>query len=130
MLHVQAFAHANISVRDLDKARAFYGGLLGLKEIPRPPFDNPGVWYEIGDVQIHLSVRDLPPSQEGPGPGRPHLAFWVDDPETVVGRLRQAGVFVRDVPENASGYHQLFIADPDGNVVELIGPRRKEGSTI
>ena len=124
MLSLQAFAHANVSVTDLNRARDFYGGLLGLKEIYRPPFESSGVWYEIGDIQIHLTIRDVSSSEEGPGPSRPHLAFWVDDPALVVRRLSQAGLFVRDVPDNPSGYHQLFIEDPDGNVVELLGPKK------
>ena len=129
MLRLQAFGHANITVTNLEKARAFYGGLLGLKEIPRPAFEFPGAWYQIGDVQIHLSVRNLPtrPSGKERGVrGRPHLAFWVDDPNEVARQLAEAGVFADDAPENPSGYHQLFIEDPDGNVVELLGPTRKE----
>lgn len=42
------FSHVSVTVTDLDKAKAFYGDVLGLKEIPRPDFRFPGVWYSLG----------------------------------------------------------------------------------
>ena len=37
--------HAALIVSDPDAARAFYVGVLGLEEVPRPPtFTFPGLW--------------------------------------------------------------------------------------
>ena len=57
MIAIKKFMHAGLIVSDLQKSRAFYEGLLGLKPNPaRPNFDFDGVWYDIGQNQIHLMV--------------------------------------------------------------------------
>ena len=40
-MNIQAIHHVSLSVSDLERARAFYKDVLGLREIPRPPFDFP-----------------------------------------------------------------------------------------
>jgi glyoxylase I family protein len=52
MIQVETLHHVSISVTDLDQARHFYGDLLGLSEIPRPPFDFPGAWYQLGEIYL------------------------------------------------------------------------------
>jgi catechol 2,3-dioxygenase-like lactoylglutathione lyase family enzyme len=41
-------------------ARAFYGELLGLREVPKPESirDRGGMWYEAGGLDIHISVEE------------------------------------------------------------------------
>src|SRR5699024_631712 len=74
--------HVSLPVTDLEKAKTFYGDILGLKEIERPPFDFPGAWYQIGQQQLHLIVyesaqtlrrRDNMDTKDG------HLAIIVTD---------------------------------------------------
>ena len=52
------YHHVSVCASDLDRARAFYGGRLGLKEIPRPAFEFPGVWYGL-DVSTPTGLRQL-----------------------------------------------------------------------
>ena len=58
-----------------DAARAFYVGVLGLVEQPKPPelAKRGGCWFE-GAVKVHCGVEE---------PFRParkaHIAFWVND---------------------------------------------------
>ena len=42
------------------KARAFYAGVLGMREIEKPPVlaKRGGAWFEAGAAQIHLGVED------------------------------------------------------------------------
>ena len=42
-----------------DDARAFYHGILGLVEKPKPPqlAARGGCWFEIGTLQVHLGVE-------------------------------------------------------------------------
>ena len=48
--------HTSFAVRDLERARAFYGGVLGLQEIERPDFGAiQGVWYGVGNAQVLTS---------------------------------------------------------------------------
>jgi len=56
-----ALHHVALSVTDMDRAAWFYGTVLGLQEIPRPPFDFGGAWYQLGDRQLHLIVH--PPTR-------------------------------------------------------------------
>ena len=41
-------------------ARSFYGGLLGLAEIPKPEAlrGRGGVWFDAGGLDIHISVEE------------------------------------------------------------------------
>ena len=50
-----AFHHFQVTVTDLEKSRAFYGGFLGLPEMPRPIFDFPGAWFALANGQeLHI----------------------------------------------------------------------------
>lgn len=42
--------HIGLLVSDLDRARNFYTNILGFKEIERPEFLIPGVWYSLGSL--------------------------------------------------------------------------------
>ncbi|HET8906025.1 MAG TPA: hypothetical protein VFN11_03570, partial [Ktedonobacterales bacterium] len=43
-----------------EQARAFYGGALGLDEIPKPPAlaARGGLWFRCGAQEVHLGVED------------------------------------------------------------------------
>ena len=118
----QALHHVALSVTDMDRAAWFYGTVLGLQEIPRPPFDFGGAWYQLGDRQLHLIVhpptRTLRGSMEiGPRDG--HLALRVRDRQEVVDRLLAHGIKVLDLPDNLTPWAQVYCCDPDGNVIEF-----------
>jgi catechol 2,3-dioxygenase-like lactoylglutathione lyase family enzyme len=122
------YHHVSVCVSDLDRARAFYGGRLGLKEIARPAFKFPGVWYALdGDIALHIMVTEWPAPR--PAPERfdlvhPHFALWTDDADQTFERLHAAGLSVHDFISTPTGLRQLFVDDPDGNRVEFIGPTR------
>jgi len=54
MIEYEKIHHVSLAVRDLEKARSFYSYTLHFPEIQRPPFKSNGVWYAIGDQQLHL----------------------------------------------------------------------------
>src|SRR5688500_14691015 len=58
MLAIETLHHVSLPVSDLDRARRFYGGTLGLEETDRPPFTFGGAWYRLGDRSLHLIVPD------------------------------------------------------------------------
>jgi glyoxylase I family protein len=110
--------HTAILVRDLERAQAFYGTVLGLEQVDRS-LRYPGVWYQVGDYQLHLLVdadtpHGLHNSQKW-GRNR-HIAFAVTDIQTAKAALTEQGY---PVQMSASGRAALFTYDPDGNVVEL-----------
>jgi glyoxylase I family protein len=125
----KAFNHVSITVTDLGKAKDFYGGLLGFKEIPRPAFNFPGVWYGIGgDLSLHIIVNEAlvrPPVERASFEGRyPHFALWTDDCDATAERLAATGIHVHDLVSTPTGLRQLFVKDPDGNMLEFIGPTK------
>jgi glyoxylase I family protein len=110
--------HAAVLVSDLEKAEHFYGNVLGLSQVDRI-LKYPGVWYQVGEFQIHLMV-DASFQSELQNPqkwGRnPHISLSVADLDAAKTELLAQGCMVQ---MSASGRAALFTQDPDGNVIEL-----------
>ena len=52
-------AQVNVSKSQLEKAREFYLGFLGMKEIARPPvFKSEGFWFHAGEFALGDQVLD------------------------------------------------------------------------
>ena len=124
---VEGLHHAAVTVTDIVRARRFYEDVLGLQAIPRPPFDFEGAWYAAGDRQLHLIVH--PPSRTQRGtrdidPRDGHLAFRVSNYDQAIARLRAHGIPLVEQRENRTPWAQIYITDPDGNVIELNVERR------
>lgn len=125
-LVVEDLQHVTIAVRDLERAKHFYGAVLGLREIERPGFDFSGAWYALGDRQLHLIVNDDAESLRdatGPDSREGHFALRVSDWEATVEHLEANGVEVLARPQNVTPWKQAYVADPDGNVLELNAER-------
>lgn len=114
---VSGLLHVAILVSDLEAAKQFYEGVLGLKQKARPNLESPGVWYNLGDAELHLIVTtgQLPPANERPKKDS-HFALSVEDIELIKKQLNDAGVPFR---ESSAGTPRLFVRDPDGNLIEL-----------
>src|SRR5438552_676192 len=64
----QLIHHVALTVSDLERSRKFYREVLGLVEIPRPPFSFPGAWFTLGGgQQVHLIVHTSPTFRAGKG---------------------------------------------------------------
>ena len=111
---------------DADRARVFYGDVLGLLPDPGRPFipDIPGYWLDVGpNAQIHLiSTEGTSRLADGPGrdPAGPHVALAVADIQEARRELKRLGVDYWSL-KGVTGpdTEQLFMKDPFGNVVEL-----------
>jgi len=116
-MQIKRMLHAALLVTDLERAKAFYGGVLGLKEKPRHTFNFPGAWYDLGDAELHLMVTDteLPAIKDRPRRDF-HVAFEIEDFEETRQAIINSGLEYR---EGRSGLAQLFVRDPDGNLIEL-----------
>lgn len=120
---LQHILHVTWLVSDLPRARAFYEGILGLAPDPaRPDLGFAGVWYTLpGGQQIHLMALPNPDPTEGRvahGGRDRHVAVAVAGLDELAATLQQAGV---DFTRSRSGRAALFVRDPDGNTLELIG---------
>lgn len=101
-----------------DEARAFYGGLLGLPEQPKPPnlAKRGGCWFESDVVKVHLGVEsDFAPARKA------HPAFVVDDVRALAAKLMAAGHRVVE-DEPLAGYDRVYADDPFGNRIEFMQP--------
>ncbi len=117
-MQITQYLHTAILVTHLEQSEYFYGTVLGLTKVDRI-LKYPGVWYQVGAVQVHLIVdlAFLPSLQNSEKMGRnPHLAIGVENLETAQKQLADHGCTVQ---MSASGRAALFTQDPDGNVIEL-----------
>lgn len=111
--------HLNVTVpAGLEEAtKSFYGSLLGLKQMEKP--DGPrkyiGAWYQLGELQLHLSVEDRPRNQDS---GR-HVCYSVADVEAALSAFRSAGIEVISEEQMMNGGLRFFVRDPAGNLIEI-----------
>jgi glyoxylase I family protein len=115
-LGIKCLNHVTLVVRDLVKSRAFYEKFLGLTPISRPNYDFEGLWYQCGNLEIHLLV-----AEEHPPPSRRHLAFEVTDFDRVITSLDRERIHVASGPSIRphDGTRYVFLHDPAGNLIEI-----------
>jgi catechol 2,3-dioxygenase-like lactoylglutathione lyase family enzyme len=98
-----------------DDARAFYGGLLGMAEVPKPEQlrASGGCWFRAGAQEVHVGVEDrfVPARKAHPG-------LVSDDLEALRSRLDAAGV-VTEPDERIPGTARFYADDPFGNRLEF-----------
>jgi catechol 2,3-dioxygenase-like lactoylglutathione lyase family enzyme len=99
-----------------ERARAFYGETLGMRELAKPPelAARGGCWFASGSLQLHLGVEaDFRPARKA------HPGLRCSDYASLLARLRERGIEVREdgaVPTT----RRAFVDDPFGNRLELI----------
>ena len=116
---VRSIVHVQVAipVGGEDVAREFYGGLLGLTEVPKPPelAKRGGCWFDLPEGtcgQLHLGADpDFRPAKKG------HVAFVVADVAELADTARTGGYEV--VEDSAGGSEQVYIYDPFGNRLEF-----------
>lgn len=116
-IHALRVDHVQINVTDLARARRFYEQVLGLSETPRPEsFDFAGCWYRVGEVDVHLVVREAEPLSQR------HFCLWVADVHAAAKHLESQGVPVKwDHKYKIRGVDRFFVFDPDQNRIEIQG---------
>jgi catechol 2,3-dioxygenase-like lactoylglutathione lyase family enzyme len=116
---IVAVHHVQITVApaDVARARAFYCGLLGLREIEKPDIlkARGGFWLALGECQLHVGI------EEGVerGATKAHVAYRVVDIGSWRTRLTAAGLELLDGP-SIPGYDRFEFRDPFGNRLEMI----------
>jgi catechol 2,3-dioxygenase-like lactoylglutathione lyase family enzyme len=114
---------ATIAVRDLEAAKRFYGGTLGLKKTGQ---ENAEVaTYRSGNSTIVVYRSQFA------GTNRATSATWGvgDELESIVGALQRAGVTFEhyDMPgltregdiHRAGDFRAAWFKDPDGNILHI-----------
>jgi len=117
--HVQVAAPAGCEAA----ARGFYGGLLGLEEIPKPAAlaGRGGCWFRAGLQELHVGVDEafVPAAKAHPG-----LVAGSDSAlREIAARLEAAGVAVHWAdPAEIDGRSRFHVRDPWGTRLELLAP--------
>ena len=140
--------HVAIVTRDMDAATGFYSALLGteLKSRsrvgPGPQFDRmggltgvelEGAWLPAGNLQLELWQFHVPASPVEPvarqflDPGYSHICLESDRIEADLARLTDLGGSVLTGCVENDAIRTAFACDPEGNVIELLEPRRADG---
>jgi catechol 2,3-dioxygenase-like lactoylglutathione lyase family enzyme len=102
--------------------RAFYAGVLGLAEKPKPPLlaTRGGCWFAGHGIELHLGVEEAfrPARKAHPG------LLW-PDLDGLATRLAAAGYPVRWAdPAEIPGRRRFHTEDPHGNRLEFLAPAR------
>ena len=99
-----------------EEARAFYAGLLGMTEDPKPPAlaARGGCWFRSGAAIVHLGVEDpFAPARKA------HPAFLVEDLDGLQAALAAAGCECVRADGEVPGVSRFYTHDPFGNRVEF-----------
>lgn len=117
-MKVHQLNHVAIHVQDVDASVRFYADVLCLDALPRPAFDFPGAWFQLGiDQELHLiGDRDLPVHSHHRGG---HFALIVDQLDQWESHLDSMNATRLERKIRPDGAHQVFVQDPDGHWVEL-----------
>ncbi|WP_210331056.1 VOC family protein [Microvirga terrestris] len=110
--------HVQLAIpkRAEDLCRAFYAGLLGMREVPKPQAlaKRGGLWLESGSVRIHLGIEeDFRPARKA------HPAIAVADLDALARLLFQAGhepAWDDAIPD----VRRFYVQDPVGNRIEFM----------
>ncbi len=118
---IEALDHVQVAMpasRERE-ARAFYTGLLGLRELEKPTklAARGGAWFALPDGrQLHFGVQEpFRPS------GKAHPAFVVSSLDELAERLDAEGSAVR-WDEELAPRRRFYGEDPFGNRLEFLGP--------
>lgn len=99
-----------------DLARDFYKKQLGFKEVEKPSSlrKNGGVWFEAGNVQIHIGIEEpFTPAKKA------HPAIHVKNIEIMKAYLTEENIeFLTD--DRLPGANRFYVSDPFGNRIEFL----------
>ena len=120
-MRATGLTHVSIHAYDLEESLRFYTDVFGMQRVPSPDFEHPVEWLQLGDLQLHLFLRDTA------APDFHHIGIDVDDFEAAYKVAAERGLFDQDawspnVRELIDGAVQMYLRDPAGNLVEVNWP--------
>lgn len=122
--------HISREVIDIENSTKFYVEVMGFTIIPRPPLECEGCWLYGYGISLHLIKTIVPKERNiikmnhikhfcGYLPTVDHIAFITSDITFIKNALDDSDVFYKEFPINIIGIQQIFIFDPDYNVIEI-----------
>lgn len=112
--------HYSIYCFDLEKSIWFYSKVMGFTSKPRPNFDFPGHWFDLGNTQeLHLISGRGTLIDELPRSRNIHYAFKTNDIVVFKEHLDHLKIPMIGPKKRPDGIMQIFIQDPDGYWIEI-----------
>lgn len=99
-----------------EKAREFYGKLLGMQEIEKPESlkARGGCWFQCGTQEVHIGIQpDFVPAKKA------HPGFTVNNLTLLKSQLEDAACLISEEPP-IEGRARFFAHDPFGNRIEFL----------
>ena len=119
-IKIKGLNHYAIAVLDLEKSINFYHDILGFDFLTRPDFDFEGAWFDCGNgISLHL-IQDKNVIVQNSDSRKLHFAFSVFDVQQTKEQLIKFGIqILKDIKSRPDGMLQMFVADPDGYMIEF-----------
>ncbi len=110
--HVQVAAPPNSE----KEATTFYSGILGMELIEKPKAlrKNGGVWFQCGNHQLHIGVK-----QDFIGETKAHPAFEIENLQAFKDHLKKQNVSFKE-DDNLPNTDRVYVFDPFGNRLEFL----------
>ncbi len=124
-MKIKAIGFVAIPVTDIERARSFYEGVLGLRTSDEMMG---GKWIEYAVGEDTLAIANVSdtwtPSDQGTG-----AAFEVEDFDEAIDRLRDRHVRFAAEPFETPCCHMAVVQDPDGNklIIHKLKPENEKG---
>lgn len=137
---VNGVHHVAVSVPDIEKARWYYIGILGLEEVSSgswskseqmdkivgiPGSSGKSMMLSAGNMYVEVFEYSSPDEGDPGVPprasrlGYTHICFDVDGVDAIVARLKAHGLAFHSEPQSLFGVTTVYSRDPFGNLVEF-----------
>lgn len=121
LMKIVELNHVALLVADVARSCEFYLHVLRLPPIPRPAFDFPGAWFQLGATQeLHLIGGRS--EQIVSGNRSNHFALRTLEIEAWEQHLISVSADFHPKKRRPDGAWQIFLRDPDGHTIELCSP--------
>ncbi|PRR90242.1 MULTISPECIES: VOC family protein [unclassified Bacillus (in: firmicutes)] len=99
-----------------EKARLFFGEILGMREIPKPSHlvQRGGVWFQCGNQQLHIGIENQFHAAK-----KAHPAFQVKNLSNLKETLMQHHILIKE-DQPLDGAIRFYVDDPFGNRIEFL----------
>jgi catechol 2,3-dioxygenase-like lactoylglutathione lyase family enzyme len=119
--------HANLCVHDIDGVVQFLLTAFPEFRVRQDKIEPEGTrWVHVGTDETYVALNQADPAAGRRGlpyrgrPGLNHLAYEVDDVESLRARLSAAGYRDSTVPNSHPHRRRVYFYDPDGNDWEFV----------
>ncbi|HEX9741863.1 MAG TPA: VOC family protein [Nitrospiraceae bacterium] len=122
---IRGLRHLALKVTDLARARKFYEEFFGMRVVWEPDPENVYLSSGADNLALHqIPSADVSRYRPAKDQLLDHLGFIMDSPASVDRLFQQAersgAPIVKPVKQHRDGSYSFYLADPDGNVVQVI----------